>query len=385
MTAQLQCDCGKYLRIPEHHAGRRVQCPSCGKTHMMTAENIAESPMNVGVTAWPALTTMSAPPSIRRTWPHLAGMLLLALAVGAGTWWWLNVGSTAASEGDDLALIPANAQGIVSIRLADLWKTPAMQKALLKEEDPPGQMEEETGLRPENVERLSVVTVDLDNHLTWNLVRTVAPYDAEKVLSRLGNRREGNYHGERYHLGTGVDEKTWAIYLAGTRVLVAGTETGVKHCLDLMREERAGRQSGPLEPIVTQIADGTHTVVVGVYPGGGPVKMLKTYGLDQMQRGQVFVDVSDKVELVAMGQCASEDTAKKLQTAIKKQLVVAQAGLGLVGLFGGEKGKMAGSLATLLNEIKFEQKGSEVTATARIDDGSSVAATLLALPRFLTQ
>ena len=57
-------------------------------------------------------------------------------------------------EGDDLALIPANAQGFISIRLADLWKTPAAQEALKKgredgppQADPAERMERETGLR----------------------------------------------------------------------------------------------------------------------------------------------------------------------------------------------------------------------------------------------
>ena len=55
---------------------------------------------------------------------------------------------------DDLALIPADARGFLSVRVADLWQTPAVRKGVAnakkrdpKLEDPAERMGE--GVRPE--------------------------------------------------------------------------------------------------------------------------------------------------------------------------------------------------------------------------------------------
>ncbi len=186
MTSRMLCDCGNQLRVSAHHAGRLVQCPVCGKSCLVTIETLTASPRSIGDEAvLPAGSSCTALPSARRKWRLPLAALLLALAVGAATWWLLFREDGRAKDGDDMLLIPGNAQGFVSIRLADLWKTPAMQKALRTADNLAARMEAETGLRPEEVERLSGVIVDMDDRVGWLVVRTVEPYDMKKVLARL--------------------------------------------------------------------------------------------------------------------------------------------------------------------------------------------------------
>jgi hypothetical protein len=225
MTAQLRCDCGNLLRIAEHHVGRRVACPGCGKSHLVTADNVSGSQSNVGITLALPAKAKSARPSRRSKWLFLllAGLLLLG---GAGVAWWLRHRETMSdtlAEIDDLSLVPANVQGFGSVRLADLWKTLAMQNAKKKREDDLGQMiERETGLKPEQVERVSGITVEVEHRkraivvkIGWTVIRTVAPYDPKVLLSHLTDRQQVPYQDHDYHVGTAADHRTYAVFFAG--------------------------------------------------------------------------------------------------------------------------------------------------------------------------
>ena len=277
-------------------------------------------------------------------------------------------------EGDDLALVPADAQGFGCIRVADLWKTPAMQKAIAKRDDAGARFEQETGLRPEQVERLSGVTVDSENRTGWIIVRTLMPYDVRKVLSCLEGRREIPYDHNHYHVSKTPDGSTRALYFAGTRVIVAGTETGVKHCLDFVKR---GPVTGPLEPIIALAAEGKHTAVAGVFPPGALLRVtpITLTGITQIT---ATADVSETVVLDAKAQLISQEAAKKTIQILK----VAKAAAALAQLRGGEAAEKTAAIAGLLDKINVVQKGNEIFATARIDDGS-VAEALLEVSRVL--
>ena len=380
MTAQLRCECGNQLRVTEHHLGRRVQCPGCGKSHLVTSDELTASPSVAGIT--PTLSAARrtiAQPDRRGKWllPWLL-VLLLVLAAGAATWWFLHrPPSIPEIEGDDLALVPADAQGFGSIRLADLWKTPAMQKAIEKRDDPGARIEQETGLRPEEVERLSGVSVDIENRTGWVIVRTLTPYDVRKVLSRLHGRRQVSYQDNRYHVGTTPDGSTRALYFAGTRVIVAGTETGVKRCLDFVKR---GQMMGPLEPVIALAAEGKHTAVAGVMP---PERRLTLPLMDEVvgiTGIDVTLDVSEQVNVDGKARFRNPDAAKKTQQSIRGRLKLVRLGLVALQFQGGQE---AVALGRLLDQVKFTQKGNDILVTAHIDDGRSVVEALLALPRLL--
>jgi hypothetical protein len=309
--------------------------------------------------------------------------LLLLVACGVLTWWVFRSKQAPTPEGDDLALIPANAQAFLGIHLAELWKTPAMREALRERrerdpeaEDPAETLDRQTGLRPEQVERLTVVTIDSGRRLGWAVARTLAAYDRARVLHRLGSSRQVFHQGQSYHLGMGADGRPAAVSFVGTRVLVAGPEEGVRLCLEL-----AGKASKrPLESVISLLASGQHTAVAGVNPQASGETMKLQAGLPTLENIRLItatLDVNEKVVLEAKAELVSEETAERLSEVLKGYLAKAKL-LGLVALVDPE-GPVAKSLA-LLRKMKVTQQGNQVKLKADVEKGSSVAGLLLTLP-----
>ena len=375
MPVQFVCPCGKELRIPDEHAGRRIMCPACGASH------VAPGPDPAGDVR-PATPGQARP--ARRKIPLLLPLVLLLvlLAAGAGAYWWFFRGSAGPeAEGDDLALVPPEAEAFISVRLADLWNTPAAMKAVLKmEEGDPGQkMEEVTGLRPLEVERLTVVVMDSKRRIGWAAVRTRALYDRTKLLKPLQGPTERVHREMRYFLGTATDGEPRAIWFVGSRVVVVGSEEGVRLCLDFAAR---GSAAGPLTPMIEQ-ARGTHTAVAGLCPKGRPDKKankIPVLGeLLEAKRITATLDVNENAVLEGKATMASETAAKELVRTINNnrfQITLALAGL---AAFGGDKAKVLAPLLELFGKTKFSSKGDEATATAKID-GERAAEMLLELP-----
>jgi hypothetical protein len=386
MPVQLVCKCGKQLSIPDEQAGRCIACPGCGAEHQATPSGLKPSHI---------MDKELRPRASGGKGRVLALLLvfLLLLAGGAGGTWWFFFRAASpppaspTQEGDDLALIPANAQGFVSTRLAELWNSPAAQKGLkdARQRDPSApdfaeKMDREIGIRHEEVERLTIVGVDADRQLGWIIARTLTPYSREKVLSRLKDGREQVHQGQRYFVGTGPEGKLLAIHFVGSRVLVAGNEEGVKRCLDFAA---GGPVTGPLEPVIA-LARGTHTAVVGIFPAGGPLETLKANpalkALADLKLFSATMDVSEKATMEGAVKMSSEQEAKKIVKTIEENRRLIQLGLSLAQLEGNMKAKVAAMAAKLLAKSKLAQKGDEITAKAEIDEGSSIAELLMTLP-----
>jgi hypothetical protein len=383
MPTQLLCTCGKQLRIPDEHAGRQVRCPTCGKSLIAPSGPAAAGPAR-------ASAPLAAGPG-SRWWQSLLPLALVALlfAAAAAGWWFFLRDRGPATEGDDLALVPASAQGFACIRLADLWQTSAARKALQKiregadTEDPAARMERETGLRPEEVERLSLVGVDADRRIGWIVVRTREPYNRDKVLACLSDRSERSHRGQRYHLGTNAQGRLAAVHFAGTHVLAAGSEEGVQRCLDVAAAPPA---RGPLEPVIALAGAGKHTAVAGVNPRGGPHEKFNGMSLGgalaNVELFTVKLDVSKSATVHAVAQMASENEAEQFVKAVNGFVKMNPflRGVLLSAALGGRLTPLAAPLNKMLTGMKLVQVDNQVAATVTIDDGSTIAEALLALP-----
>jgi hypothetical protein len=381
MSVLLACPCGKQLQVPEQHAGRRVLCPVCGASHVVPDPGAAAAREWKGATAAPA-----RPPN---RWWLLGGVVLLAvlLAGGVGRYFWYNHTSDGPEgDNDDLALIPPAAEAFVSIRLADLWKTPAARKAVETavekgKEDPGRRMDKETGLRPDEVERLSIVVKDSGQRAGWAVVRTREPYNRARLLAALGNSVEHQFAYHDYYVGKAADGEPRAVCFLGSRVVVAGPEEGVRDCLLFL--ERLALAAGPLTPAI-ELARGTHTAVLGIHPAGGTARAAgRLKVLDELRKAKRIVatlDVGERATLEAKATHASEKSAQDLVRTLdknKKLLETLLAGLALMG--EGDRGKVAGLLGQVLAKTRFTAQGDEVTARAELD-GDRAAEMLLALP-----
>jgi hypothetical protein len=380
MAIQVVCGCGRHLRVSEAHAGRPVKCPGCGATHVVPAERFAagDSPVQAG----PGL----APASGRRArWVVLAVLLLALLGAGVAGWWFLFRKGPTGPDIDDLSLIPFDAQGFVSIRLAELWKAPATRKALeeVRRRDaevltPDVRLERDTGLRPEDVERFSFAALDPTRRAVWAIIKTFEPYDRREVLSRLNRRREQVHEGKSYFTGEYEDGRSTALYFASPRVLVIGPEEGIKTCLRRL-DAPAPPGPKPLGPAIARCNE-PHHVVAGLNPSAGSPDAL----LANVRLATATVDVGEEAVVEARARTGSREQAEKLHESIKDKIDGLKGLLVVMALLPGEKGKAAKQIRNLLGGLKIERDGDELTATVKVD-GATAAAGMIALPGLLGQ
>ncbi len=277
---------------------------------------------------------------------------------------------------DDLALLPANARGFVSVRVADLWNTPAAKKAVAearkadpKSEAPAGRLEDEIGLLPREIERISLVCSD--EGLVWAVARTAAPYDGRKVLSRLKGATRRDHQGKQYHAGTDRRGREVAVWPAGPRVLVAGPEAAVKRCIALSAEKAA---KGLLEPVLARCKEG-HDVVVGLDGkrlGEGKGNLLLSW-VTPVELAWATADVvGEMVELVMHARAADEKRAAAMLRGAEASVRLAPEFLStLIDV------DVASELSSLVRSAKAERDGREIVSRVHGDATRLLAAAVL--------
>jgi hypothetical protein len=194
---------------------------------------------------------------------------LLLLGAGFAAWRWYYSWPRVGDQDSDLAFVPSNAQGFLTLRPADLWKFEEIRDSLKKAReldnkavDPIALLEKDTGFVPADLERLTVVLPESDDPETWVILRTIAPYDPNELIGRLSSRTEVKWGGKTFHLGRAKTNRRIALYLAGPRVVVAATEAGMKACLGRrQRQDEKYRLADALKR-----AAGDDPVVVGFGP-----------------------------------------------------------------------------------------------------------------------
>src|SRR5262249_13547209 len=130
---------------------------------------------------------------------------LVVLMLGCGMLWWLFGGGGGA--GPLTQWVPGDAQGFVSVRVADLWNTDLAKQTLAKVKkegsypDPVEEMEKKTGLKPTDIERGTLVFQDTEN--MWVVIETVAAYDQEKVRKKIDGAEDITYKDRKYIKGNG--------------------------------------------------------------------------------------------------------------------------------------------------------------------------------------
>lgn len=304
-------------------------------------------------------------------------MTLLLLGAAAGVRPILDInGAQPDPDIEDLALIPANGQGFLSVRVADLWKTPAVQKGVADAkrrdpecEDPAVRIEKEFGLKPVEVERFSVVCSS--DGLIWSIARTSKPYDRKKILSRLEGAKQAVHQGKEYYTVTDKQGRKAAAWLASPRVIVVGPEEGVKACIALAA---AKVQKGPLQPIIALCKKKHHAVVGldGKRLDGVKGNLLLSW-VTPIRLAWATVDVDKEVELSIHALAADEKQAKRLHRN-------AAVGLLLTPEFLASKiqSDVAMALSSLMTGVKSRQDGLKVIARSKCDSSWLISTVVLA-------
>jgi hypothetical protein len=83
MPITFQCECGKNLRVPDEHAGKRARCPACGREMTIPGpQPVASSaPVAVSVPVVQPVKTLPMSEAIRFGWNTMKSALLFFIGV----------------------------------------------------------------------------------------------------------------------------------------------------------------------------------------------------------------------------------------------------------------------------------------------------------------
>ncbi len=312
----------------------------------------------------------------------IGGGVLGLLLIGGLLWWLLSGGGGAGS----LAMfVPGDGQAFASIRVADLWKAAQVQQALAEinkqpgAKDPAAEMEKETGLKPSEIERLTVVAGDSEGRTGWGVVETLVPIDEAKIRGRMKNAQELTAEGRKYVKGDLENQRNFCVHFAGPRMMVVGPEEGVKKAL----ATAAKRNKGDLDDGLALLSPSRHVVVGFTIPakmmqdarqnlGGNP--FAKPYlSLTEAQAGTVVMNLGQNLDLDTSIRFPDDPKAQSAKTALTQGLALAQLGLGALKL---DKAASE-ALSKALDSIKIDAAGGRLTVKASADMGPAVMTNFL--------
>jgi hypothetical protein len=401
------CACGKQMQAKVQYAGRSVRCPACGtavtvpggeaEVVALQAEppraRLAPPPLADDYDDAPR-ARRQRPPARRSSWPLILGLSLALLVIigGVGAFLLFMRGG----DGPDLAYVPGDAQGIASLRVADVWNSQSTKDALkalpngMTAENVSAMMKTFVGIEPGDVERVTGVLVDAEKGVGWGIVSLTKAVDEKDLLGKLapmiGAGQERTHNNKKYKLFKGE----LAIHFASSRLVIVGPEKGVQACLD----QKGGKPTGVVERGLNAIKGKHHVVVAFAVPAKATEEMRKAMSANREAapfaalaelQGIIYQgDVASKSDVEITLVFDSDDKAAKGKDALVKakefavkqlQLLRQQPGANL-----GQAAAAFDQMESTLGAITIDQSGKDVVARAKIDNTLTPVAAGLLLP-----
>jgi hypothetical protein len=326
-------------------------------------------------------TVLIGPPLRRGLAWGLAVLLGAAVLIGTRS------GSDVAAKDEessklpaDLAMIPGEAFGFATVRVADLWNDEGTKelRTKLAKENPEGfkEAQKAVGVPPEDIERITFVMPKVpapndQGPTVVIIVSTNKPYDQKKVLDFLlpegkDGRKEETRKGKTYYTLAGA-----AVYPIDKTAFLMGPAEAVEQTMD-----QAGKSSeATLGPAVAAAA-GKHQFVGGMRPTALneaygnmiPAQLDAIKPLLEVPLAYATLDLGKEAKLQARLICAGESDTKNTVTAIKGMIALLEQ----FGLDPAEKElekrknidqfkKVFQEFRTALKKVPIEAKGKEVT------------------------
>lgn len=327
------------------------------------------------------LMSESPKPNHVRAGKALVWVLLLLVVAGgaAAVWYFLLRGPGPASA--EFNLVPRDATGFATVRVAEVAKSPVGKQILesLKKDpkNPLAEVEEMSGLKPEDVERATMVFADAkDPDLSWAIISTAKAYDKDKIIKAAKTAEEKEHQGKKYHTTKGGEP---ALLFISDKVFVMGTEKGVKKCL----EQPEKPKSGPLDNILSLASDNkNHIAAGGVIPpeqiemAKGQVKNspfpVAVSNILEAKTAFMTANLGDRLNLEVGLELPDGGMAKSAAEEINALLGFAKLALAGVkqGMLQnmGEAGKPIGDeIDRIMNDLKAKQDGKKVVLAASVD------------------
>jgi hypothetical protein len=247
----------------------------------------------------------------------------------------------------DLALVPPDAAGFLSVRVADLWNdgsAATLRKMAKENKELAGGLEEmqkATGLTPADVTRLVLVVPTPGGRGELGVVLTARPYDRAKLLALLGpDANEKKAQGRAFHVS---EKKNNALYFATEQAFVFGVPERVEA---VVAAQAGKRPDGVLADALARSAE-KHAIVVGLDLAALGQELKKGVGpeakpflpLLEARSATFTVDVGKgDVTVTARLPFATEEAARQGEKAAAALLDLTRAGLAMgIGKLGKEK------------------------------------------------
>ncbi len=279
---------------------------------------------------------------------------------------------------DDLSLVPANAQGVVCLKAATLWQTAAIQKAVENyRRDNPAKpdlvkrLETESGLKPEEIDRVTRVITDVSKEEGWTIIKTKKPYDPKALTSRVRNPQTKSHLDSPYVVGMDSQNQPIAFAPVSPTVFVVGKEEGVRQALGLIATPIA---KGNLAPVIEMCRKDDH-VVFGYNREAGRLEGSKggfdLNKLNDMELLSGTLNIKEQTELNARARADSDEKAEKIRgiTAgwIRGAQTLLAVEIGVGKIFPSAKTEQAKRYSKLLDALKLSAEGNEVVVTMKAD------------------
>jgi hypothetical protein len=330
------------------------------------------------------------------------GLVLIGLAV----WWFFFTGSKPGGGGGDgkggpgggskvsditglKPWVPGNAQGFVTVRLADVLETPQAKMSIEEAKkrpggpqgDPMAEIEKNLGINPTNVERITFVSQDAQKQLAWAVIELSAPLEEAKFKAAFNQPSELTHEGKKYLKGMlGKDPRPGeksvvdCAHYASDKLIVVGQEPGLRQAITLA----ANRQAGALDDGLALLAGGKHFVGAGIVPqdqvngfkfilGGNP-QVRPFLPLLEAQSGTATLHLSEKeLEIEVSVKFPDDAKAQAAKNAVDQGITfVKQKLTGAAG--GGDVPKEFKELVEkAANNIKVSQEGPKVVIKGQVD------------------
>jgi hypothetical protein len=302
---------------------------------------------------------------------------LLVLVLGVCLIAWLFGGGGGA--GALAQWVPGDAEGFVSVRVADVWKTEQVKEALaeLKKEagapDFEAEMDKAVGLKPADIDRVTFVARESESEIYWVVVETVSAYDEAKLRKKIEGAEDLTHQGKKYVRGRIKGEpKEVCVHFAGPRLLVLGTEKGVQRALGLP----STRAPGPMDDGLNLLSTSRHVVNCFTIPGKGKKAGLppKFAPLAEAKSVTATISVGAKTDVELTGRYADNARAEAAKKAAEEGLDIAKAGLTFLRAQESPDTKPLLDVADkFLKSVTVNQSGSTVFAKGQAEiSGSAI-------------
>jgi hypothetical protein len=332
---------------------------------------------------------------------RLVALLLPAVALAG----WLDgraFADTAAPPGraalpPELALVPRDMAGVISIRVADIWNSDAAAsvRKMVKDEPEVGKMtmflEQSLGLTVTDLERVILIVPPPDSRAQpIFVIRTGKAFDRDKVLGALvPGAKEEKVGGKSLYTSA---KSRQALAVVNDRIFLTGQGEELQKFLE---RAAAKKGDGPLSEALARAAD-KNQIVVGL---GGPAvakEMKKDLPpplapLTEAQSAIITINTGKELVVNVRLPFATEEAAKEGEKAAEAGLEMARKAIPMLidkvekqpaddPLYKTMQAKVVRALKDTEKALKRaapERKGSVVEGTLRVETPDTVSMLVL--------